>query len=84
MTQPSQYFLEHPTDDSDLCTNIMTPFEFLFDTLEFFNLPAGYIEGQGHHADFGKGKNDKSATAKLRQKKKLKQTKTAGKTSDIQ
>lgn len=76
ITQPSENFLEHPTDDSDLCTNIMSPLDFLFDTLEFFNLPAKYIEGQGHHPDFGKG-NDKSATAKLRAKKKLKQTKQA-------
>lgn len=52
----------------------MTPLEFLFDTLEFFSLPAKYIEGQGHHQDFGKG-NDKSANAKLRAKKKLKQAK---------
>ena len=55
----------------------MSPLEFLFDTLEFFNLPSKYIEGQGHHPDFGKG-SDKSATAKLRAKKKLKQTKQAG------
>lgn len=57
----------------------MSPLEFLFDTLEFFNLPSKYIEGQGHHPDFGKG-SDKSATAKLRAKKKLKQTKQAGQT----
>jgi len=83
ITQPSQYFLDHPTDDSDLCSNIQTPLEFVFDTLEFFNLPPKYIEGQGHHPDFGKDK-DKSATAKLRAKKKLKQVKGNNKIQDLQ
>ena len=28
LSQPSEYFFDNPTDDSDLCTNIQTKQEF--------------------------------------------------------
>jgi hypothetical protein len=40
-------------------------------TLEFFGLPRGYLEGVGHHPDWGKESGgDKAAKAKLRAKAK--------------
>jgi hypothetical protein len=69
--QPSEYFLDHPTDDSDLQSNIMTNEEFLLNTLEMFELPKGYMEGKGHFPDFGKGKDNQGA-AKIRAQAKLK------------
>jgi len=38
ISQPSEYFLEHPTDDSDLQSNIQTTFEFMLTTFEIFDL----------------------------------------------
>lgn len=64
MIQPSEYFLQHPTDDSDLSSNIQSNLEFTVDTLEFFGLPTGYLEGHGHHLDHGKEKENKSMAAK--------------------
>lgn len=64
ITQPSDYFLTHPTDDSDLASNIQTNLEFVLDTLTYFGLPEGYINGAGHHLDFGKEKDNKSMAAK--------------------
>ncbi len=65
IAQPNEYFLEHPTDDSDLCSNIQSTNEFLLYTLEIFDLPKGYMEGKGHFPDFGKAKDNKSAAAKM-------------------
>ena len=66
ISQPSEYFLEHPTDDSDLQSNIQTTFEFMLTTFEIFDLPEGYMDGKGH---FSEEKNSKSAAAKARAKK---------------
>ena len=67
LTQPSDYFLEHPTDDYELACNIQTENEFLITTLEIFGLPEKYMEGNGHFADWGKEKkDDKMAAAKKR------------------
>lgn len=73
MIQPSDYFLQHPTDDSDLASNIQTNLEFVLDTLTYFGLPEGYMEGVGHHLDFGKEKDNKSIAAKRRELNKKKQ-----------
>src|SRR6185436_9227247 len=48
LTQPSEYFLQHPTDDYELACNIQTEKEFLVSTLEIFGLPVKYMEGNGH------------------------------------
>jgi hypothetical protein len=48
LVQPSAFFAEHPTNDTDLCCNTQTPKEFCLHTLEYFGLPKGYMEGNGH------------------------------------
>jgi hypothetical protein len=40
--------------------------EFLLTTLEFFGLPRGYIEGAGHHPDWGKEKKDDKSKNRMR------------------
>lgn len=67
LTQPSEYFLEHPTDDFELACNIQTQKEFMISTLEIFGLPEKYMDGNGHFPDWGKEKkDDKVAAAKKR------------------
>lgn len=79
IAQPSEYFFDNPTDDSDLCTNIQTKQEFVLSCLEIFGLPSGYMEGKGHFPDWGKEKNEKSAQSIMRnmqmKKKKKKEPK---------
>lgn len=58
LSQPSNYFLEHPTDDNELQCNIQDELEFMISTLEIFGLPLNYMEGNGHFADWGKEKKD--------------------------
>lgn len=53
LTQPTDYFLEHPTDDYELMCNIQTEKEFIISTLEIFGLPERYMEGNGHFPDWG-------------------------------
>ena len=72
LAQPSEYFLDHPTDDVDLMSSIQTTEEFLIQTLEMFDLPEGYMEGKGHFPDFGKEKDNKGAAVRKKQKAKLK------------
>lgn len=43
LTQPSEYFLDHPTDDYELVCNILTEKEILISTLEIFGLPEDYM-----------------------------------------
>ena len=78
LVQPSQFFKDHPTNDSELVCSIQTEKEFLLTTLEFFGLPKNYMSGNGHFPDWGKEKKeDKAAAAR----KKKQQQKTGGKTS---
>mmetsp|Transcript_42304 Transcript_42304/g.30976 ORF Transcript_42304/g.30976 Transcript_42304/m.30976 type:complete len:123 (+) Transcript_42304:1035-1403(+) len=78
LTQPSEYFLDHPTDDYELACNVQSEREFLLSTLEIFGLPSGYMKGAGHFADWGKEKKDdkmaaakrKAIASKMKQKKK--------------
>lgn len=72
IVQPDEYFLDHPTDDSDLVCNIQSKQEFLISTLEMFDLPEGYMFKQGHFPDWGKESSDKSAAAKMRAMQKMK------------
>lgn len=39
LTQPSTYFEEHPTNDHELSSNILSEKEFMLQTLEIFGLP---------------------------------------------
>lgn len=67
LTQPTEYFLEHPTDDYELFCNVQTEKEFLMNTLEIFGLPDKYMEGNGHFPDWGlEKKDDRLAAAKKR------------------
>ncbi len=54
LSQPSEYFLDHPTNDSGLQSSILSVQEFMLTTLEIFGLPKGYVAGKGHFPDFGK------------------------------
>lgn len=73
--QPSEYFFNNPTDDSELCTNIQTKNEFALSCLEIFGLPPRYMEGNGHFPDWGKEKDQKAGTNLLRGMQKKKQNK---------
>lgn len=80
LTQPSTYFEEHPTNDHELASNILTEREFMLATLEIFGLPQRYMEGNGHFPDWGKDSLDRAAAAKkraLQSKQKQKKTNAA-------
>ena len=51
---PDDYFVQNKIDDDDIYYNIQQPQEFLFNTLEIFGLPKGYLEGNGHHLNWDK------------------------------
>ena len=55
--------------------SIQTEKQFLLSTLEFFNLPKGYMDGAGHFPLWGKEKDDKLAAHRKRQAKSQKQKK---------
>ena len=74
--QPSEYFFDNPTDDSDLYTNIQSKNEFALSCLEIFDLPPRYMEGNGHFPDWGKEKDQKAGANLLRGMQKKKQNKS--------
>lgn len=77
LVQPSQFFKDHPTNDSELTCSIQAEKEFLLTTLQFFGLPKNYMDGNGHFPDWGKEKKeDKAAAAR---KKKAQQKAGGGK-----
>jgi hypothetical protein len=63
LVQPSQFFKDHPTNDSELVCSIQAEKEFMLTTLEFFGLPKKYMEGKGHFPNWGKEKKDDKSTA---------------------
>jgi hypothetical protein len=76
LPQPSEYFFDNPTDDSDLYTNIQTKHEFALSCLEIFDLPPRYMEGNGHFPEWGKEKDQKAGANLLRGMQKKKQNKS--------
>lgn len=56
LSQPSQFFTENPTNDSELVCCIQTEKEFLLTTLRFFGLPKNYLDGEGHFPNWEKEK----------------------------
>ena len=62
-----EFFLDPANNDGTLTCNIMSKLEFLLHTLEIFGLPAGYIDGAGHHLNW-----DEKKQAATRGKKKQK------------
>ena len=78
LTQPSQFFKDHPTNDSELVCSIQNEKEFMLSTLEFFGLPKGYMNGAGHFPMWGKEKkDDKMAAARKRAAAKNQKNKNA-------
>lgn len=74
ITQPGDYFLKLDHDNIELEYCIMTEIELMMQTLEFFGLPEDYINGNGHHTDWGKNKDaDKKKKGKQKVKKTLTQ-----------
>lgn len=80
LVQPSSFFAEHPTNDTDLCCNIMSKKDFCLFTMEFFGLPKNYMEGNGHFPNWeeeraaakakkGKGKAKVKMNAKMAKRK---------------
>ena len=53
----------------ELESNIMTPLEFMLNTLEFFGLPKDYINGAGHFPTWEKDKQDNKAAKKKKKGK---------------
>jgi hypothetical protein len=64
LVHPSQFFKEHPTNDSELVCSIQTEKQFMMTTLEFFGLPKKYMDGNGHFPTWGKEKKDDKAAAR--------------------
>lgn len=53
LVQPSKFFKDHPTNDSELVCSIQNEKEFMLSTLQFFGLPVGYMDGvTGHHLNW--------------------------------
>ena len=50
--------------DLELESNIMSPIDFMLNTLEFFGLPKSYIDGNGHFPNWDKQKEDNKAKGK--------------------
>ena len=47
-------FYKYPEFSKDLESIIMTPWEFLIETLESFGLPQHYMKKEGHWKDWAK------------------------------
>jgi hypothetical protein len=75
---PSQLFREFPKEYSDLTSVIQSPLyihfiifsNILIETLEFFGLPQGYMDGQGHWKDWAKKILEEKKAASLRKPRK--------------
>jgi hypothetical protein len=52
LVQPSQFFKDHPTNDSELVCSIYDEKQFMLATLQYFGLPEGYMNGAGHHLNW--------------------------------
>jgi len=92
LVQPSQFFKDHPTNDSELVCSIEDEKNFLISTLQFFGLPAGYMSGVGHHLNWrqmikknkGGKKGKKGAPAKKKNKALEKLARERGLTTDVE
>ena len=73
--QPSQFFKDHPTNDSELVCSTQNGKDFLLYTLRFFGLPKGYLHGEGHFADWSKKRLDEKKKGPKTKKDKKKQGK---------
>ena len=69
IANPTDYFLDQDMTGLDLESNIMTPLEFMLNSLEFFGLPKDYINGAGHFPTWEKDKQDNKAAKKKKKGK---------------
>lgn len=67
IAQPGQFFFDHPIVDVDFYGHIISEKDLFLDTLTYFGLPVGYIDGVGHWDDYKKKEQEKR---KEQQKKK--------------
>lgn len=56
--KPSDLFLEYPDSFKDLECITIKPIQVLLEALEFFGLPKGYMNGEGHWKDWAKKKEE--------------------------
>jgi hypothetical protein len=66
ITQPSDFFLEHPEIDPNLFSHIITERELLLQTLVYFGLPVMYMDGDGQWKDWEKKKREEKLQANRR------------------
>lgn len=79
--QPQDYFFENPIIDVDLYGHIINEKELFLDTLTYFGLPKGYIDGHGQWKD-----HDKNVAERRKQderKEKLLKTGAKGKRKNV-
>ena len=78
ITQPGEFFEKNRIKDVDLYGHIINPREMFLDTLTYFGLPKGYIEGNGQWKDYLKNKKERDKAA---HKKQSMVKSTAGRTN---
>ncbi|CAK79302.1 unnamed protein product (macronuclear) [Paramecium tetraurelia] len=86
--KPSDLFLEYPDSFKDLECITIKPIQVLLEALEFFGLPKGYMNGEGHWKDWAKKKEEEQKALSLKrpkrqQKKTNKKAKKEDKDEDI-
>jgi hypothetical protein len=67
---PSELFSKYPEHAKDLESIIISPWEFLIETLELFGLPKHYMKKEGHWKDWAKKIIEDNIAAQLRRPKK--------------
>ena len=67
---PSELFRKYPEHAQDLESIVISPWEFLIETLELFGLPKNYMKKEGHWKDWAKKILEENITAQLRRPKK--------------
>lgn len=67
---PSELFSKYPEHARDLESMVISPWEFLIETLELFSLPKNYMKKEGHWKDWAKKIIEDNIAAQLRRPKK--------------
>ena len=66
--QPKEFFIENPIIDVDLYGHVINEKELFLDTLTYFGLEKGYIDGHGQWKDFQKNLEEKRKQADRKEK----------------
>ena len=61
---PGEFFNEHPSNDPELVCSVQSKMDFMIKTLEFFGLPVGYMDKQGHFPNFEQERIDAKSKKK--------------------